>query len=150
MRALIRRVSSAEIKVNLNQVGSIDNGLLVYLGVHKHDVVDDLDWIIKKILGLRVFEDEQGKMNLKIQSDQGILLVSQFTLWGNLKKGFRPSFNQAADPSMGESFYNLAIEKLKMNFNGMVSSGVFGAEMQILAVEEGPVNIWIDSKNRNY
>lgn len=150
MRALVRRVSFAEVKVASSPVGSIGSGLLVYLGIHHKDETSDLDWIIKKVLGLRVFEDEESKMNLKIGANHGILLVSQFTLLGNLKKGYRPSFNRAADPRTGAYFYDLALEKLKKNFTGVVESGIFGADMQIHAVDEGPVTIWIDSQNRDY
>lgn len=150
MRALVRRVSFAEVKVSSISVGSIGSGLLVYLGIHHKDETLDLDWIIKKVLGLRVFEDEESRMNLKIGSNHGILLVSQFTLLGNLKKGYRPSFNRAADPRTGAYFYDLALEKLKNNFTGVVESGIFGADMQIHAVDEGPVTIWIDSQNRDY
>ena len=150
MRALVRRVSFAEVKVASSPVGSIGSGLLVYLGIHHKDETSDLDWIIKKVLGLRVFEDEESRMNLKIGTNHGILLVSQFTLLGNLKKGYRPSFNRAADPRTGEYFYDLALEKLKKNFTGIVESGIFGADMQIHAVDEGPVTIWIDSQNRDY
>ncbi len=150
MRALVRRVISAEVRVADKLVGKIRQGLLVYLGIHKEDEETDLQWITQKILGLRIFEDEGGRMNLQIGEEQGILLVSQFTLWGNTKKGYRPSFNQAADSQKGSFFYNLALDKLKKEFSGVVQSGVFGADMQVHAVDDGPVTIWIDSKNRNY
>ena len=150
MRALVRRVISAEVRVADKLVGEIRQGLLVYLGIHKEDEETDLQWITQKILGLRIFEDEGGKMNLQIGEEQGILLVSQFTLWGNTKKGYRPSFNQAADSQKGSFFYNLALDKLKKEFSGIVQSGVFGADMQVHAVDDGPVTIWIDSQNRNY
>ena len=150
MRALVRRVISAEVRVADKLVGEIRQGLLVYLGIHKEDEETDLQWITQKILGLRIFEDEGGKMNLQIGEEQGILLVSQFTLWGNIKKGYRPSFNRAADSQKGSFFYNLALDKLKKEFSGVVQSGVFGADMQVHAVDDGPVTIWIDSQNRNY
>ena len=150
MRALIRRVSFAEVQVDCRTVGSIGKGALVYLGIHREDEQTDLDWITKKILGLRIFDDENGKMNLKIAQDGGILLVSQFTLCGNLNKGYRPSFNYAADPQKGQFFYNLALNKFKQNFSGEVEAGIFGADMQINAIDDGPVTIWLDSKNRTY
>ena len=150
MRALVRRVSYAEVKVASETVGTIANGLLVYLGIHRDDDNSDLDWVVKKVLGLRVFTDESGKMNLKLGPQQGVLLISQFTLWGNLKKGYRPSFNEAADPQKGELLYKLALEKLQKSFSGKVNSGIFGADMKIHAVDDGPVTIWIDSQNRNY
>ena len=116
MRALIRRISFAEVKVDSKIVGTIEKGLLVYLGIHRDDDETDVDWIIKKILGIRIFEDKNGKMNLKIPEDGGILLVSQFTLCGKLKKGYRPSFNCAANSQDGQIFYNLTLNKLKHDF----------------------------------
>lgn len=150
MRALVRKVAFAEVKVADIPAGSIGHGLLVYLGIHRDDEAEDLNWITQKILGLRIFEDDNGKMNLKIGEEQGILLVSQFTLWGNLKKGYRPSFNQAADPVKGKFFCDLAWEKLNREFPGQVESGVFGADMKVHAVDDGPVTIWLDSQNRGY
>ncbi|MEC8778339.1 MAG: D-aminoacyl-tRNA deacylase, partial [Verrucomicrobiota bacterium] len=96
MRALIRRVSRAKVRVGSWVSGEIDSGLLVYLAVHGKDDREDLGWIVKKILGLRIFDDENDRMNLPISDAQGILVVSQFTLYGNLRKGFRPSFNKSA------------------------------------------------------
>ena len=150
MRALVRRVSQASVKVEGQVVGQIDQGLLIYLGIHQDDELTDLDWLIQKILGLRIFEDEHGKMNLSILPEQGILLISQFTLFGNLKKGYRPSFNRAANPKKGEEFFDLFHSKLEGLFEGDLASGVFGADMKIEAIDEGPVTIWIDSQERNY
>ena len=150
MRALVRRVSRACVKVEEQVVGHIDQGLLIYLGIHQDDELTDLDWLIQKILGLRIFEDEDGKMNLSILPEQGILLISQFTLFGNLKKGYRPSFNRAANPKKGKEFFDLFQSKLGGLFKGNLASGVFGADMKIEAIDEGPVTIWIDSRERNY
>ena len=150
MRALVRRVSQASVKVEGQVVGQIDQGLLIYLGIHQDDELTDLDWLIQKILGLRIFEDEDGKMNLSILPEQGILLISQFTLFGNLKKGYRPSFNRAANPKKGKEFFDLFQSKLGGLFKGNLASGVFGADMKIVAIDEGPVTIWIDSQERNY
>ena len=150
MRALVRRVSRASVKVDGQVVGQIDQGLLIYLGIHQDDELTDLDWLIQKILGLRIFEDEHGKMNLSILPEQGILLISQFTLFGNLKKGYRPSFNRAANPKKGKEFFDLFQSKLGGLFKGNLASGVFGADMKIEAIDEGPVTIWIDSQERNY
>jgi D-tyrosyl-tRNA(Tyr) deacylase len=150
VRALVRRVSRACVKVEEQVVGQINQGLLIYLGIHQDDELTDLDWLIQKILGLRIFEDEDGKMNLSILPEQGILLISQFTLFGNLKKGYRPSFNRAANPKKGEEFFDLFHSKLEDLFEGDLASGVFGADMKIEAIDEGPVTIWIDSKERNY
>ena len=131
-------------------VGQIEQGLLIYLGIHQDDELTDLDWLIQKILRLRIFEDEDGKMNLSILPEHGILLISQFTLFGNLKKGYRPSFNRAANPKKGEEFFDLFHSKLEGLFEGDLASGVFGADMKIEAIDEGPVTIWIDSQERNY
>jgi D-tyrosyl-tRNA(Tyr) deacylase len=150
VRALVRRVSRACVKVEEQVVGQIDQGLLIYLGIHQDDELTDLDWLIQKILGLRIFEDEDGKMNLSILPEQGILLISQFTLFGNLKKGYRPSFNRAANPKKGKEFFDLFHSKLGGLFEGNLASGVFGADMKIEAIDEGPVTIWIDSQERNY
>ena len=150
MRALVRRVSRACVKVEEQVVGQINQGLLIYLGIHQDDELTDLDWLIQKIIGLRIFEDEDGKMNLSILPEQGILLISQFTLFGNLKKGYRPSFNRAANPKKGEEFFDLFHSKLEGLFEGDLASGVFGADMKIEAIDEGPVTIWIDSQERNY
>ena len=150
MRALVRRVSRACVKVEEQVVGQIDQGLLIYLGIHQDDEPTDLDWLIQKILGLRIFEDEDGKLNLSILPEQGILLISQFTLFGNLKKGYRPSFKRAANPKKGKEFFDLFQSKLGGLFKGNLASGVFGADMKIVAIDEGPVTIWIDSQERNY
>ena len=150
MRALVRRVSRASVKVDGQVVGQIDQGLLIYLGIHQDDELTDLDWLIQKILGLRIFEDEHGKMNLSILPEQGILLISQFTLFGNLKKGYRPSFNRAANPKKGEELFDLFLAKLGGLFQGNLASGVFGADMKIEAIDDGPVTLWIDSRERNY
>ena len=150
MRALVRRVRNAKVLVLEKKVGFIQNGLLIYLGVHSDDQNEDLSWIIKKILGLRIFEDGEGRMNRPINSEQGILLISQFTLFGNLRQGYRPSFNQAANPITGKRLYEQGLAQIKEHFHGDVQSGVFGANMQIHAVDDGPVTIWIDSKNRSY
>jgi len=120
------------------------------MGVHTDDQNEDLSWIIKKILGLRIFEDGEGRMNRSINPQQGILLISQFTLFGNLRKGYRPSFNQAANPITGKRLYEQGLAQIKEHFHGDVQSGVFGANMQIHAVDDGPVTIWIDSKDRSY
>jgi D-tyrosyl-tRNA(Tyr) deacylase len=150
VRALVRRVSRACVKVEEQVVGQINQGLLIYLGIHQDDELTDLDWLIQKILGLRIYEDEDGKMNLSILPEQGILLISQFTLFGNLKKGYRPSFNRAANPKKGKEFFDLFQSKLGGLFKGNLASGVFGADMKIEAIDEGPVTIWIDSQERNY
>ena len=150
MRALVRRVSNAEVKVSDQTSGSIQHGLVVFLGVDRDDHLSDADWILKKVLEMRIFEDETGKMNQSIRQDHGILLISQFTLFGNLQKGTRPSFNRASDPQKGNQLYSYVLQELMHSFAGVVQSGVFGADMKIRATDCGPVTIWLDSKNRKY
>jgi len=150
MRALVRRVRNAKVLVSEKIVGAIHDGLLIYMGIHTDDQNEDLSWVITKILGLRIFEDGEGRMNRSINPQQSILLVSQFTLFGNLRKGNRPSFNQAANPITGKMLYEQGLAQIKEHFDGDVQAGVFGANMQIHAIDDGPVTIWIDSKNRSY
>ncbi len=150
MRALIRRVSSARVEAEGHQTRAIAKGLLVYLGVHREDSGEDVEWMVSKILGLRIFACSQGKMNLPIGREQGILAISQFTLLGNCRKGFRPSFNDAADPERGRSLYDEFLALAAEKFEGRLQSGFFGSDMQITAVDDGPVSIWLDSLNRKY
>ena len=150
MRALVRRVRNAKVLVSEKIVGAIHDGLLIYMGIHTDDQNEDLSWVITKILGLRIFEDGEGRMNRSINPQQSILLVSQFTLFGNLRKGNRPSFNQAANPITGKMLYEQGLAQIKEHFDGDVQAGVFGANMQIHAIDDGPITIWIDSKNRSY
>ena len=131
-------------------MGEISAGLLVYLGIQQADLPEDLEWIIKKILGIRIFEDEPGQMKAPVGQGSGILVVSQFTLFGNLKKGGRPSFHRAAPPQSAEGVYNDFVIKLKKIHSGPVESGVFGADMLVVASDDGPVTIWLDSRNKNY
>jgi len=150
MRALVRRVLNADVKVDGTVIGAIGPGLVVYLGVEEDDEGADLLWLVKKILGLRIFDDAEGLMNRPLPADHGILVISQFTLFGNVKKGSRPSFNRAAKPEKGENFYLRCIDLIKANFTGKLEKGRFGADMKISSVDDGPVTIWLDSRNRNY
>jgi len=146
----VRRVRSSKVLVLGNQVGAIEKGFLIYLGIHRDDTHADLLWLIKKILGLRIFEGPDGRMSQSINSSHGVLLISQFTLFGNLRKGCRPSFNHAADPARSKVLYEEALSQIKTEFGGKVASGIFAADMQVHAVDDGPVSIWIDSQNPNY
>ena len=150
MRLLVRRVETASVRVAGSMTGQINHGLLVYIGIEKMDQVSDLAWGSKKVLGLRIFDDHEGKMNLPIRDDMGILVVSQFTLCGNLKKGYRPSFNKAAPPSIAISLYEKFLEILGNSFCGDLETGEFGAHMNIEMKEDGPVTIWLDSQNKSY
>ena len=146
MRAVVQRVSKCSVKVNGSTVGAIKRGLLVYLGVEKGDSRKDLDYMAKKVAGLRIFEDGDGKMNLSIQDIKGeILVVSEFTLCADTRKGNRPSYNNAADPSEALLMYNTFVEKLK-DKQLIVETGQFQASMDVEYINKGPVTILIDSR----
>ena len=145
MRALIQRVTSASVTVNNNTIGSINNGMLVLLGIHVNDTVKDSEHIIRKMLNLRIFSDENNLMNKSIQDINGeILLVSQFTLYGNLKKGNRPSFTEAMPPQKAEEFYNSFVETLRKSYP-QIQTGKFGAYMKVELLNDGPVTILLES-----
>lgn len=146
MRAVVQRVSEANVKVDGNIVGEIDKGLLVFLGVGEDDNNDDLEYMVGKILGLRIFEDENGKMNLSLEDIHGeLLIVSQFTLYGDVRKGRRPSFSTSADPKIAENIYEQFIKKCKEK-GIKTEKGIFGADMEVRLTNQGPVTILIDSK----
>ena len=145
MRAVVQRVSSASVTIDGNTVGSIGKGFLVLLGVYTGDERRDADYIIKKVSGLRVFEDEAGKMNLSLGDVGGeLLIVSQFTLYGDARHGNRPSFIEAALPDKAIPLYEYAVEELRKSFT--VRTGEFGAHMEVALVNDGPVTILLDSK----
>lgn len=145
MRAVIQRVNKAAVTVDGINVGSIGRGFVVLLGVHVSDEIMDADYIVKKISGLRVFEDQDGKMNLSLSQVGGeILVVSQFTLYGDARHGNRPAFIEAALPEKAIPLYEYTVEKLRGQFQ--VETGVFGADMQVSLVNDGPVTILLDSK----
>jgi len=150
MRALLRRVHHAKVSVDDSCISSIESGLLVYLGVSHDDGEDDMEWIVKKLLSARIFEDNAGLMNLPIPESSGILVVSQFTLFGNMRKGTRPSFNRAAAGELAMVVFEKFHQKLCDQFAGKVTKGRFGADMQISAIDDGPVTIWLDSQNKSY
>lgn len=146
MRAIVQRVSGASVTVENKIISEIDKGLLVLLGVGNEDENKDLDYLVSKILGLRIFEDENQKMNLSLEDIQGdLLVVSQFTLYGDARKGRRPSFSDSAPPEKGELFYEKFLDKCKER--GIeVKSGIFGADMKVILANDGPVTIMLDSK----
>ncbi len=131
-------------------MGCVNSGLLVYVAFHREDQAKDLEWIAKKIVGLRIFDDKNERMNLPIGKEQGILIVSQFTLYGNLKKGYRPSFNKSAQPDIARVSYDGFLQILSQEFKGRVESGRFGENMVVEVKEDGPVSIWLDSHDRAY
>ncbi|HEY2583583.1 MAG TPA: D-aminoacyl-tRNA deacylase [Mucilaginibacter sp.] len=149
MRAVIQRVSTANCKVDNKITGSIDTGFLVLLGIEDADTEDDLQWLAQKICNLRVFGDENGLMNKALADiDGGILLISQFTLFAQTKKGNRPSFLRAAKPEKAIPLYEKMICALEALTNKKVATGIFGADMKINLLNDGPVTIIIDTKVR--
>lgn len=149
MRILIQRVSEAHIIVSGSTVGAIRTGLLVFLGVAKSDTPADADYLVDKLLGLRIFPDEEGKMNRNVnQAGGALLIVSQFTLYADCRKGRRPSFDHAAPPETALSLYNYFVESAKKG-PVPVETGVFQTSMQVHLVNDGPVTIQIDSPGGN-
>ncbi|MCR5612002.1 MAG: D-tyrosyl-tRNA(Tyr) deacylase [Clostridiales bacterium] len=145
MRAVVQRVNNASVTVDGRTIGSIGRGFLVLLGVHVSDTEKDADYIAKKISGLRVFEDPDGKMNLSLNDANGeLLVVSQFTLYGDARHGNRPSFIEAALPDTAIPLYEYVVSKLRESFH--VETGEFGADMKVSLVNDGPVTILLDSK----
>ena len=149
MRAVIQRcLTTASVEVNNNNVGSIEKGLVVLLGIEDADTQSDIEWLSRKINNLRIFSDAEGKMNLSVQDiNGGILIISQFTLHASTKKGNRPSFIKAAKPDYAERMYNDFVQHVKTQYPIEVATGEFGAHMNIRFINDGPVTIFIDSKN---
>jgi D-tyrosyl-tRNA(Tyr) deacylase len=149
MKAVIQRVSKASVQVEGEITGQIQTGFLVLLGVHQEDVREDLEWLAKKVANLRVFSDPSGLMNLGLKDVQGeVLVVSQFTLQASTKKGNRPSFLEAAKGEKAESMYEDFMLELQKTYGLKVESGSFGADMKVELLNDGPVTIIIDSRNR--
>lgn len=148
MRAVVQRVESCSVHVEGDLCGSIGAGLLVYLGVEEGDLSKDLDYLVEKISGLRIFTDEAGKMNRSVQDIEGeILLVSQFTLCADTRKGKRPSYNRAADPDLARELYLKAVEQFA-DRGIPCKTGRFGAHMKVSYINDGPVTILLDSQKR--
>lgn len=146
MRIVIQRVKEAKVIVEGKITGSINQGLLVFLGVHKDDLPEQTSWLVQKLVNLRIFTDDQGKMNLSVKDVKGgILLVSQFTLYGNCLEGRRPDFIQAAPPTLAEPIYEkFGLEVV--NELGSVQKGVFGAKMEVSLINDGPVTFIISDE----
>ena len=150
MRAVIQRVASANVKTVDGLAGEIGAGLLVFLGVAKDDDVADCLWLAEKIVGLRIFPDDKAQMGLSVAAVQGdILVVSQFTLHGSVRKGTRPSFNDAAKAEAAKPLYEEFILQLQTALGQRIQKGKFGALMKVALVNDGPVTIIIDTKNRD-
>jgi D-tyrosyl-tRNA(Tyr) deacylase len=149
MRVIVQRVSRASVEVEGAIVGSIDKGMMVLVGIEDADTVEDVQWLSSKLTQLRIFNDEAGVMNVSIKDSNGqILLVSQFTLHASTKKGNRPSYIKAARPEMAIPLYERFKEQLEMDLGRSIAAGIFGADMQVSLINDGPVTIFIDTKNK--
>jgi D-tyrosyl-tRNA(Tyr) deacylase len=149
MIAVIQRVSSASVIISGQTVAAINSGLLVLVGIEDADGDEDIDWLAKKIVNLRIFSDAQGLMNLSVKDQGGdIVVVSQFTLHASTKKGNRPSFIKAAKPDKAIPCYEKFVQMLQAEMGKPVQTGVFGADMKVQLVNDGPVTIIIDTKNK--
>jgi D-tyrosyl-tRNA(Tyr) deacylase len=151
MRVVVQKVSEAKVNVKDEVVSSMGNGLLILLGIEDADTEEDIDWLVKKIVQLRIFNDENGVMNKSVQDAGGdIIVVSQFTLHASTKKGNRPSYIRAAKPDFAVPMYEKFIARTEAVLNRKVGTGVFGAMMEVSLVNDGPVTIIIDSKMKDF
>lgn len=150
MRAVIQRtLKPAEVKVDKEIKGKIEKGLVVYLGIEETDTIDDIIWLSKKIIQMRIFGDLDGKMNLSVNDiNGGLLIISQFTLYASTKKGNRPSFIRSAKPDFALSLYDKFIDHISTAYSLDIQKGVFGADMKVSYINDGPVTIFMDSKNK--
>lgn len=149
MRVVIQRVLEASVVVDEKVVGAINNGLLVLLGIEDADTEEDIHWLSNKIVGLRLFDDAEGVMNLSVKDIGGdILIISQFTLMASTKKGNRPSYIKASKPPIAVPLYEQMIATLSNDLGKAVQTGIFGADMKVSLINNGPVTITIDSKNK--
>ena len=149
MRAVLQRTAFASVKVDGNITGSIQKGLLVLLGIEGADTTEDIEWLSSKIVNLRIFDDDNGVMNLSVKDvNGGILLVSQFTLHASTKKGNRPSYIKASKPDFAIPMYEKMITQLETELGKKIETGIFGADMKVELLNDGPVTIVIDTKNK--
>lgn len=149
MKAVLQRVSSASVTVDGNKTADIQKGLLVLVGIEDADTQEDIDWLVGKIIKMRIFGDENDVMNCSVQDIDGdIIVVSQFTLHASTKKGNRPSYIKASKPEFAIPMYENFVKSLEKEFNKKVQTGIFGADMKVSLLNDGPVTILIDSKNR--
>jgi D-tyrosyl-tRNA(Tyr) deacylase len=148
MRVVLQRVTRASVEVENEIIGKIDNGLLVLLGIHVDDNMKELEWMVNKVVGLRIFEDEDGKMNKSLKDVEGdLLVVSQFTLYGDCEKGRRPGFTDAARPEKAIPMYEEFVKRCK-DLGVHVETGEFGADMKIDLINDGPTTLIIDSPEK--
>ena len=149
MRVLIQRVSEASVTIDKNEYSSISKGLLILVGIENDDADEDIDYLCKKIINLRIFDDAKGVMNESILKQEGqLMVISQFTLHANTKKGNRPSYIKAAKPAIAIPIYEKFCKKLEVLSGIEVKTGQFGADMKVSLINDGPVTIWIDSKDK--
>ena len=147
MRVLLQRVGQASVEVDRQVVGEIGRGLLLLVGVEPEDSAADIDWLVRKIVNLRVFSDAEGRMNRSVLEDGGeVLAVSQFTLFASCRKGNRPSWSRAAPPELARSRVDQFVAAMSEALQRPVPTGVFGADMQVALVNDGPVTLWLDSR----
>ena len=145
MKALIQRVTNAKVNISGRTKGSINKGLVVFVGFAENDTNEIIEWVINKIRNLRVFTDQEGKMNKSVEEvEGGLLIISQFTLYASIKKGTRPSFIDAAKPELAENLYNYLLEYVSNNTSLYIESGIFGADMQVELTNDGPVTILVE------
>ena len=151
MRVVVQRVSNASVSVEGEKVSSIGNGLLVLAGFEHGDTMEELEWMSAKIVQLRIFADQEGVMNLSVKDTNGeILLISQFTLHAATKKGNRPSYIRAAPPEISVPLYQMFVDKVSEQLGKPAKTGIFGADMKVELLNDGPVTIIIDSKNKEF
>jgi len=151
MRVLLQRVKQAKVVIEKTEAGVINHGLLIFLGITHEDTEADIHWLINKIIKLRIFNDEAEKMNLSVKDVGGdVLIVSQFTLFAAVNKGNRPSYNRSASPDIAIPLYEQFVSTFKELYEGNVQTGVFGAMMEVSLVNDGPVTIWMDSREQTY
>ena len=149
MRTLIQRTTKANVTIENKVFSEIEKGLLILVGIEENDTEEDINWLCKKITQMRIFSDENGKMNLSVLDISGeILVISQFTLFASTKKGNRPSFINSAKPEIAIPLYENFVKQLNTTIKTKVKTGIFGADMQVGLVNDGPVSIWLDSKSR--
>jgi D-tyrosyl-tRNA(Tyr) deacylase len=149
MRAVIQRVSQASVTVDEKIAGAINTGLLILLGIEDIDTTEDIEWLSSKVVNMRIFNDENGVMNISLKDVEGdILLVSQFTLHASTKKGNRPSYSRASKPDIAVPIYEQMIVQLEKDSGKKIQTGIFGADMKVSLLNDGPVTIVMDTKNR--
>lgn len=149
MRAVVQRVTRASVTIEGQVCGAIENGLVVLLGIARDDAREDADYLVPKIVALRIFDDAEGRMNLSVKdTDGGLLIVSQFTLYGDVRRGLRPSWSDAATPEMAEPLYDHFVE-ISRKLLGRVETGSFRKMMQVELVNDGPVTLLLDSRRRS-